>query len=309
MIKILLFFSFFLTMNQLAASNVEIKIKDGLLISGDFIGTYMNYVHVLQDNSVEYFDCDEIESILLVNTKELLTYDCNTNSVSEEILFPPELDPMTGEWITIIPEVFKKIKQGEQNKKVEGSLKEIEPEVVEQKLLEEEEKLFKRKIALSDEGFDDLMLWADKKENNIQKTNSNSNFILDPSGLKNRINKAEEPHYLTKSEIQILIKEELQKHLHPKTREKNKEQSLYERYKSGSITENELNRIVDGRSPVELLEANLITQDEYNKNPKKITNPISYMEKYGLVNTMTKKPEFIILPACGVYVFLVFLFG
>lgn len=310
MIKALLFLSFFLTANQLMASNVEIKKKNGLLTKGEFIGTYKGHVHILQDNSIEHFNCDEVESIFIVNTKDLLIYDCNKNSISEEILFPPELDPMTGEWITVVPDVFNKKQLEEQKEKKKSTLEGLEPKTGKQQdLLEKNEKVFKESMVLSNEGLDDLMFEANKKVENVQKKINNSFTLLDPHDLNDDRNEPEEPAYLTKSEIQILIREEFQRHLYLKKKEKtrrkkNRKLSLYERYKAGSITEKELNRIVNGRSPVELLEANLITQEEYNRKPKKITNPFTYIEKYGLTTTMTRKPEFIILPAFGAYVFL-----
>ena len=33
-------------------------------------------------------------------------YDCSKNTVTADILFPPELDPMTGEWTQMLPDVF-----------------------------------------------------------------------------------------------------------------------------------------------------------------------------------------------------------
>lgn len=314
MIKALLFLCFFLTANQLKASNVEIKKKNGLLARGEFIGTYKGHVHILQDNSIEHFNCGEIESIFVVNTKDLLIYDCNKNSVSEEILFPPELDPMTGEWITVVPDVFNEKQLEEQKEKKKSTLKGLETRTGKQQdLLERSEKVFKESMVLSNEGLDDLMFEANEKVKNVQKKINNSFALLDPHDLNDDKNEPEKPAYLTKSEIQILIKEELQRHFYLEKKEKtkrkkNKELSLYERYKTGSITEKELNRIVNGRSPVELLEANLITQEEYNRKPKKITNPFTYIEKYGLTTTMTRKPEFIILPVFGAYVFLLVFF-
>lgn len=303
MIKALLFLCFFLTANQLKASNVEIKKKNGLLARGEFIGTYKGHVHILQDNSIEHFNCDEIESIFVVNTKDLLIYDCNKNSVSEEILFPPELDPMTGEWITVVPDVFNEKQLEEQKEKKKSTLKGLETRTGKQQdLLERSEKVFKESMVLSNEGLDDLMFEANKKVKNVQKKVNNSFALLDPHDLNDDKNEPEKPAYLTKSEIQTLIKEELQKHL--QKRKKDREPSLYERYRAGLITEKELNRIVDGRSPVELLEANLITQEEYNRNTQKMINPFTYIEKYGFVTTATRRPELILFPTCGLYLFL-----
>tara|TARA_B000000475_G_C15949349_1_gene428117 strand:+ start:57 stop:965 length:909 start_codon:yes stop_codon:yes gene_type:complete len=297
MIKILLIFSFFLTASQLRANNVVIKTKDHFLVEAEFIGTYMNHVHVLRGDNIEYYNCDEIESILMAGTKTSLLYDCNENSVSEEILFPPELDPMTGEWITIIPDVFNKTL-----KRAKTSLKGSGSDISKQRFLKKNEQVFKEKTGLASEDSDALIGWEDKKVENIQKTNNRLDVLLNPSDFKHDKNKLEEPLYLTKSEIQTLIKEELQRHL--QKRKKDREPSLYERYRAGLITEKELNRIVDGRSPVELLEANLITQEEYNRNTQKMINPFTYIEKYGFVTTATRRPELILFPTCGLYLFL-----
>ena len=128
---------------------------------------------------------------------------------------------MTGEWITIMPDIFNKTKPENKNKKI----KEIKNSLP----------ILKSKV-------------------NKKQLDSNKKQIL-----------KEEAVYLTKSEIQTLIREELKTHTLKQNKEKRKKRkdrglSLYERYENGVITESEFNKIVNGRSPVELLEANLITQ-------------------------------------------------
>tara|TARA_B100000900_G_scaffold368465_1_gene345689 strand:+ start:239 stop:1042 length:804 start_codon:yes stop_codon:yes gene_type:complete len=259
---------FFLAFGQLNATNVVLKKFDSPLIKGEFIGTYMEHVHLLIGDSVVFFNCAEIKDITVAETKKALIYDCSENTVSEEILFPPKIDPMTGEWITFLPDVFNtaELTQIKNNilikKNKPKSLKSVEIK----KKLENEEK-----------------------------------------GIK-------KPVYLTKKEIQVLIREELDKELFAlrkaKTNKKKvKEPSIYERLRIGSISEKELNKIIDGRSPVELLEANLITQQEYEKMYKKYNNPITYMSKYGLLTTLNRKPEYLLLSGCAVYIFFaVFVF-
>ena len=313
MIKVLLLLYIFFSVNPLEASNVIVKTKDNFLIEGEFVGTYMKHIHLLVVDSIEYFHCNEIESIVLLSTEKPLVYNCNENSVSEEILFPPEINPMTGNWMTIVPDVFNRELLKEQ--KEENNLEMLRSDTLRQKdVLEMNEKIFKKKTKLKNKGSGDLIPRANKIVDNIHNANDKFFAFLDPHDLKNDIKKPKNPVYLTKSEIQILIKEELQKHLRQENyvakelKKKNKEPSLYERYKNGSITEDELNKIVNGRPPIELLEANLITQEEYSRNPKEATNPFTYIEKYGLETTITRKPEFIILPACGLYVFFMILF-
>lgn len=94
-----------LTIGLTAQNTVSIKLKTGNTVQGEFVGTYMNYVHLLSGENVAYFSCNNIESITLY-TGQSFVYDCNANTVTADILFPPELDPMTGEWVQNIPEVF-----------------------------------------------------------------------------------------------------------------------------------------------------------------------------------------------------------
>ena len=87
-------------------SIVQIELKNGTTVDGEFIGTYMEHVHLLNGESINYFKCDDIQSITKSGYINLLEYDCSKNTVSADILFPPQLNPMTGEWETIIPDVF-----------------------------------------------------------------------------------------------------------------------------------------------------------------------------------------------------------
>ena len=87
-------------------SIVQVELKNGTTVDGEFIGTYMEHVHLLNGESINYFKCDDIQSITKSGYINLLEYDCSKNTVSADILFPPQLNPMTGEWETIIPDVF-----------------------------------------------------------------------------------------------------------------------------------------------------------------------------------------------------------
>ena len=102
----------FLTMQLLAISfltgqnMVQVALKNGSTISGDFIGTYMHYVHLLAGENIKYFKCDDVQSITKSDDLNVFEYDCSKNTISADILFPPQLNPMTGEWETIIPDIF-----------------------------------------------------------------------------------------------------------------------------------------------------------------------------------------------------------
>ena len=90
---------------------ILIKLENGEELQGVFIGTYMDHVHVLVDEDLFYYACGDIRSILdlrsiLSKQKKEFDYDCGENTVTADILFPPELDPMTGEWASRLPDVF-----------------------------------------------------------------------------------------------------------------------------------------------------------------------------------------------------------
>ena len=86
-------------------ANVQIRLQNGQKVQGEFIGTYMNHVHILVEEKIIYYACDDITSITY---SEILRfdYDCSINTVTADILFPPELDPMTGEMTQMLPDVF-----------------------------------------------------------------------------------------------------------------------------------------------------------------------------------------------------------
>ena len=88
-------------------ANVQIRLNNGQKSKGEFIGTYMNHVHILIGEKIIYYACDDIISI--TSTKligKVFEYDCSKNTVTADILFPPELDPMTGEMKQMLPDVF-----------------------------------------------------------------------------------------------------------------------------------------------------------------------------------------------------------
>ena len=92
--KWLVFIVFNLSIGLATEVNFFFKEKKET-VRGEFLGTYMNHVHVLIDDKIEYFSCESIE-IVKSDSGLPLSFDCDENTLSEEILFPPELDPMTG---------------------------------------------------------------------------------------------------------------------------------------------------------------------------------------------------------------------
>ncbi len=87
--------------------NVQVRLENGQKAQGEFIGTYMNHVHVLIGEKIIYYACDDIISI--TSTKligKVFEYDCSKNTVTADILFPPAFDPMTGEMTQMLPDVF-----------------------------------------------------------------------------------------------------------------------------------------------------------------------------------------------------------
>ena len=88
----------------LGDGTIQIQLYNGQEVQGEFIGTYMNHVHILTEEETYYYACDDILSVL--SPRKGFDYDCSENTVTADILFPPELDPMTGEWVQRLPDVF-----------------------------------------------------------------------------------------------------------------------------------------------------------------------------------------------------------
>ena len=91
-------------------ANVQIRLQNGQKVQGEFVGTYMNHVHILVEEKIIYYACDDIISITYadggLSYGKGYDYDCSKNTVTADILFPPELDPMTGEMTQMLPDVF-----------------------------------------------------------------------------------------------------------------------------------------------------------------------------------------------------------
>ena len=88
----------------LGTNIVQVKLTNGQEAQGEFIGIYMDHIHILKDEELYYYACDKI--LTISSTKKDFRYDCNKNTVTADILFPPTLDPMTGKWVQILPDIF-----------------------------------------------------------------------------------------------------------------------------------------------------------------------------------------------------------
>ena len=116
-----------LVSNFLLCQEVILQFQNGQTKQGMFIGTYMNHVHLLMGEDLLYFSCKDINKVLKVkpNQKfESFSYDCNENTITADILFPPFLNPMTGEYETNIPDVFNseiEFNQVKENRKESAS--------------------------------------------------------------------------------------------------------------------------------------------------------------------------------------------
>ena len=126
MTKHLIYFTLSFLSTLCASDMVKVKLKSGHIGRGEWIGTYSGHIHLLIEDNVYYYACNEILSVMVddkTNIEEAFVFDCSENSVSSDILFPPEIDPMTGEWTQNIPDIF--------NPDIPKLVKEVKTEVVE----------------------------------------------------------------------------------------------------------------------------------------------------------------------------------
>ena len=291
--KWLVFIIFNLSIGLASEVNFFFKEKEEV-VRGEFLGTYMNHIHVLVADKIKYFSCESIEDVK-DDSGLPLSYDCDENTLSEEILFPPELDPMTGEWITNIPDVFNT------NLLREKKQKEIEKKTIIQKKPKE--------------GVDKLTkITPPFIESPSKKVVPKTSILnLDFPGLDTKIDDVKkeetEKHYLTEKEIRVLVQDEIEKILEDKhfigkakKGKRKPREGVYQRYYSGQITKKQFVKIVDGRSPVELLETNIISQQEYDEAIANPLNYLEYIEMFGPSITLKRKPEYLIIPGVVVYV-------
>ena len=126
MTKHLIYFYLFFLSTLCASDMVKVKLKSGHIGRGEWIGTYSGHIHLLIKDNLYYYACDEILSVMVDDKKDIeeaFVFDCSENTVSSDILFPPEIDPMTGEWTQNIPDIL--------NPDIPKLVKEVKTEVVE----------------------------------------------------------------------------------------------------------------------------------------------------------------------------------
>ena len=158
-----------------ASDMVKVTLKSGHTGQGEWIGTYSGHVHLLIKDNVYHYDCNEILSVMVddkANIEEAFVFDCSENSVSSDILFPPEIDPMTGEWTQNIPDIF--------NPDIPKMVKEVKTEEVEIDNSVNSPKITKKPTKIEETTF-----WItneknslDSKENARIEDTSKDNFIM-----------------------------------------------------------------------------------------------------------------------------------
>ena len=102
------------------------------------------------------------------NIEEAFVFDCSENSVSSDILFPPEIDPMTGEWTQNIPDIF--------NPDIPKLVKEVKTEVV-----EIDNSVNSPKITETPAKIEETTFWIDNEEkpSDSQETAKNEDITED----------------------------------------------------------------------------------------------------------------------------------
>ncbi len=190
-------------------SIVQVKLKDGTTVGGEFIGTYMEHIHILTGENINYFKCNNIEYVTKPGYVNVFEYDCNKNTVSADILFPPQLNPMTGEWETIIPDVFD-TKKTKVLAKQEEKLAKLEKYDSKDKKPQEDST---EKPSLDSENF---------LEDQLEKTNKNFQKVINTS-LKSIISKKQLEK--SKNAFQEIINPKIKKAISNTSYENTKEKS------------------------------------------------------------------------------------
>ena len=162
------------------------------VVKGEFVGTYMGYVHLLIGDNLRHFDCDNIQTATKFGNTNIFEYDCSKNTVTKDILFPPQLNPMTGEWEVLVPDFLKpgKVRESVKNKE------KLDSEFI------AKQKTFEKAI-----GNKTLL-------NQNLKQNDSDNKIRDKisySSAKREINDSTDK--LTEQELRKIIKKEVRKEI------------------------------------------------------------------------------------------------
>ena len=136
MTKYLIYFNLLFLSTLCASDMVKVKLKSGHIGRGEWIGTYSGHIHLLIEDIIYYYACDQILSVVVdqeTNIEEAFVFDCSENTVSSDILFPPEINPMTGEWTQNIPDIFNpdipKLVKKEKTEVVKIDSSSISPEI------------------------------------------------------------------------------------------------------------------------------------------------------------------------------------
>ena len=98
---LVLFLFTFLNAKQ---ETIQVTTKNNDKISGRFIGTYMEHIHLLVNNKIVHIHCQSVRSVKKKGS--VFSYDCTENTTTPDILFPPKFDPMTGKIVQTIPDFF-----------------------------------------------------------------------------------------------------------------------------------------------------------------------------------------------------------
>jgi hypothetical protein len=215
---------------------IQIKLKSGSTVSGEFIGTYMEHIHLLIGENINYFKCNDIQSITK-NHIYSFDYDCSKNTVTADILFPPQLNPMTGEWETIIPEPFYPIKRNLLEKKEEKKLATLEKPILETKTaqespLEKTKNTFQRvstpklKSVLTNTSTEDFE--PKKIKLNVEESYNDKIGINEKNLSLSGTTRIPSTSHLSEDEIRKMIKKEVRKEIQrvlPYEIRKNKEEN------------------------------------------------------------------------------------
>ena len=213
-------------------SLIKVKLKNGTTVDGEFVGTYMEHVHLLIGANINYFNCDDIQAITESGYVNVFEYDCSKNTVTSDILFPPQLNPMTGEWERIIPDVFdpkkRKVLAREEQKK-EEKLAKVEKRPSDHKEAQEsslqknnlkiekvpEEQLEKNKKVFQEVNYQktksdvpSLFSRNDKEKTHQDRTKKNENSFLFSSEGSNKSTSS-----FSENEIRLFIKREVRKEI------------------------------------------------------------------------------------------------
>ena len=92
---------------------VQVTKTNNDKISGQFLGTYMDHIHLLVNSKVVYMHCQDLRSVKKGASD--FPYDCSKNTIAPDTLFPHQFDPMTGKVVQMIPDVFRNRSLSKQN--------------------------------------------------------------------------------------------------------------------------------------------------------------------------------------------------